>query len=919
MYTPRLRLFTAASASALVVGAFLAASTARASEFEGAHVHPLEISPDRTKLFAVHTPDARVAIFDLTAPNGPVRLAVVPVGLEPVTVRARNDQEVWVVNNLSDTISLLDVATGNVTRTLFVGDEPTDVVFAGDPERAFVCLQREGRIAVYDPNDLDATPISIPLQQARPRSLAVSPDGSKVYVAAFDSGNQTTVVHAKEVLNGGGQPPADPPMRYGLPIPPKVALIVKNDGYEWRDESGRSWAAFLPYVLADKDVIEISTSILAETRAFQNVGTNLFNVGVHPSNGRLYVTNQEALNEVRFEPKAKGRFARTRITSVDLASGLATPRHLNEHIDYSDESGNDGERALSLAFPLDFDFSEDGQSIYVAAMGSRKVAVLDQDGAVVKRISVGQAPTSVRLDEARGRMYVLHRVDSTIGVVTLADESYYELALGYDATPFDVREGRWRFYDARNSSAHGDLSCATCHLFGDTDGLAWDLGDPQGDFAPPPFPGLHGFHPMKGPMMTQSLKGLADTGPLHWRGDREHLESFNPAFVKLQGRSEPLDPDAFAQFDAFVMSLRYPSNPLRLLDGGLPFAKEGEGDPAHGEEVFFRPNVVGFAACADCHELPRGTNGQIFDSEFAGFEQDMKVPHLRTLYTKVGFELENRITVRGFGYTHDGSFKNLVSFLHGERFLFNNEQERIDLAAYLFAFDTGTPPSVGAQWTMDGTNQNDGAGRLAILQVLADNHVAGLIAKGFVGDELRGWTYVGAGRWISDRVSDGELLTSALLAYAGAGTEVTFTGVLDGDELRLGVDRDGDGFRDRDERDAGFDPEDAEIHPLTADVEGELGSYVATGLEPIRPNPALGGVVTLRYRLHEPTSMRLLVHDVQGRRVRTVVEEGLHPSGRFERTFDLKDERGAPLPGGVYFVKMDTRRGSSSTRLIIQK
>ncbi|MFM7173570.1 MAG: hypothetical protein ACKO4U_11115, partial [Caldilinea sp.] len=28
------------------------------------------------------------------------------------------------------------------------------------------------------------------------------------------------------------------------------------------------------------------------------------------------------------------------------------------------------------------------------------------------------------------------------------------------------------------------------------------------------------FHPMKGPMSTQSLRGLAGQGPMHWRGDR---------------------------------------------------------------------------------------------------------------------------------------------------------------------------------------------------------------------------------------------------------------------------------------------------------------------------------------------------------------------------------------------------------------
>ena len=64
----------------------------------------------------------------------------------------------------------------------------------------------------------------------------------------------------------------------------------------------------------------------------------------------------------------------------------------------------------------------------------------------------------------------------------------------------------------------------TAPAFGNNDNLAWDLGDPQGNYqARPPGqidPALEGFHPMKGPMATQSLRGMASHGPMHWRGDR---------------------------------------------------------------------------------------------------------------------------------------------------------------------------------------------------------------------------------------------------------------------------------------------------------------------------------------------------------------------------------------------------------------
>jgi hypothetical protein len=115
------------------------------TEFESGQVRPLAISPDRTKLFAVNTPDNTLEIFNITSEGLALR-ARVPVGLEPVAVAARNDHEVWVVNHLSDSVSVVSLAnTPRVTRTLLVGDEPRDIVFAGTPSRAFIATAHRGQ------------------------------------------------------------------------------------------------------------------------------------------------------------------------------------------------------------------------------------------------------------------------------------------------------------------------------------------------------------------------------------------------------------------------------------------------------------------------------------------------------------------------------------------------------------------------------------------------------------------------------------------------------------------------------------------------------------------------------------------------------------------------------------------------------
>jgi YVTN family beta-propeller protein len=108
--------------------------------FESPQVHPLALTPDGTRLLVLNTPNHRLVVLSLEGPT-PVLEIEIPVGLEPVSVRARNNREVWVANWLSDSVSIVDLETLDVVQTLDVGDEPTDVLFAGpDRERAFICV-----------------------------------------------------------------------------------------------------------------------------------------------------------------------------------------------------------------------------------------------------------------------------------------------------------------------------------------------------------------------------------------------------------------------------------------------------------------------------------------------------------------------------------------------------------------------------------------------------------------------------------------------------------------------------------------------------------------------------------------------------------------------------------------------------------
>jgi YVTN family beta-propeller protein len=787
--------------------------------FEGKQTSPIRLSSDGTRLFAVNTPDARLSVFDVTQPSNPRLIAEIPVGVEPVSVNPRNNDEVWVVNEVSDSISVVSVSQRIVVDTLYVQDEPADIVFAGG--KAFVSAGRKNMVAVFDVTTHNLV-TNITLFGEDPRALAVSGDATKVYAAFALSGNHTTLVPA-------GKAPAQatnstPPMNPNLPAPPQVSLIV--------DASDTNYTLpktnIIQYAMPDNDVAEIDVATLSITRYFSHVGTVNLGLAIRPGTSELYVANTDARNLVHFEPNVRSHAVDNRLSRIDLNSATITPFDLNSNFDYA-TLPNLPAKTNALAQPTAIVFDPTGAYLYLAAFGSDRVAKVDPSGTVLARIEIGpgvgsladprhkRGPRGLALNAPVNRLYVLNRIANSISIVdTTSNSVLKELPIGsYDPTPDTIKQGRGFLYDSK-LSGNGTMACAACHIDAEMDLIAWDLGDPTGQLLTnrttnPLLGGITNtsvFHPMKGPMTTQTLRGLNGLDPFHWRGDRTNFTHFNIAFPGLMGNASISTNDMNAYRD-FINTVTFEPNPNQNLDRSYPTNFAG-GNAAAGRNAFFFTNYVGTGAlglqCNTCHTGPPGpgSDSLIIPASALQESQDFKVPQLRAIYQKMNFNnAAGTNTIGGFGIVHDGTDPSLQVFLSRPVFVNINSNTIIknNIAAFVQCFDTGMAPAVGYTRTVAPTNVSSTSisNDWSLLESQASAGNIDLIVKGTVDGKIRGLLYQPSStNYRPDTTNLTALTRAQLTTKIQNGDHLSIMGVPAGSGIRMGIDRDEDGLLDGD-------------------------------------------------------------------------------------------------------------------------
>ena len=934
MKHPKPKLF---SAILLVCfcGAVHAATTNSFKNFETAPVHPVALSPDRMFLAVCNLPDGRIELFDVTDGLPHLR-ASIPVGIDPVSVRFRNDNELWVVNHISDSINIIDVRTAAVRELLVTRDGPADVVFAGNPVRAFISCPPENLIQVVDLESLAVTR-TISIQAERPKALAVSPDGSKVYAAIFESGNGSTILGPRFTglrhippagpvdLDLGPYSGQNPPPNAGtnfLPafgtnfpasnLPPRVSLIVKKqlDG-RWLDDNKADWTSFVSgtnaplsgrvpgWDLLDRDIAVIDAATF-EVSFIERLMNICMDLAVNPASGEIAMIGSDGLNHLRFEPVLQSIFSQVLLALVQPTNSSARVLDLNPHLDYTRRTISAAERNKSLGDPRGALWNSAGTRLYVTGMGSDNLVALDSAGNRLALVALPEGPTGMALDEPGQRLYVLNRFASSLTVLHSETLAVLNTIPIYDPTPTQIKEGRPHFYSTHKTSGLGQVACASCHVDGRMDRLAWDLGSQLGSmknitFTNRNFGGdapsaTNHFHPMKGPMVTQTLQDIIGHEPFHWRGDRDGLEEFNPTFKDLQGADEELTDEEMQQFEDFLATIHFSPNRRRQFDNSLPRNLRLDGHFALGRgnlpkgtqlpagDAVTGLNVVRSLNCTACHTLPSGMGSDlVFRNNrwtsippgpkgehhlaLSALERSdqlpLKIPQLRNLGEKMGLNFRGPST-SGFGFFHDGRADTLTHFLQ-DGFGFQEDKETADVIAFLLCltgsdlptnapgsnvnlapggFSRDTPAAVGRQLLLSAdTSALDSF----IARANSSTGRVQLIVKGYRDGIPRGWFFQ-TNQFRPDAPGPG-LSRSNLFALANAENKLLFTLVPSGSGQRLGIDRDEDGL---------LDFEELEVQP---------------------PASALPRLSTFK---REANSLELISQTAPGQRVRLQYKDSLH-------------------------------------------
>jgi YVTN family beta-propeller protein len=274
-----------------------------------------------------------VSVIDIATNNV---TANVTVGSSPFGVAVNPDgTKVYIANRLSGTVSVIDAATNNVTANVPVGSAPIGVAVNPDGTKVYVTSLGNSTVSVIDTATNNVT-ASVPVGSA-PFGVAVNPDGTKVYVANIGSDTvsiiDTTTNNVTINVPVGSTP-------FGVAVTPdgKKAYIA-NLG---------------------SNTVSVIDAATNNVTANVPVGFAPIGVAANPAGTKVYVTN----------------LGSSTVSVIDTATNAVTA-------------------SVHVIGPFGVSVTQDGTKVYVANLNSNTVSVIDTaTNNVTATVPVGKQPVA---------------------------------------------------------------------------------------------------------------------------------------------------------------------------------------------------------------------------------------------------------------------------------------------------------------------------------------------------------------------------------------------------------------------------------------------------------------------------------------------------------------------------------------------
>ena len=539
---------------------------------------------------------------------------------------ATDGRTVVAANMINNTATIVVPVFGTVIAEIPVGRDPRSAALTSDDARALITNRLDGTLSIID---MAARTVSATIDfGAGKLPYGVITNNSEIAYVSLMGSNQIALVN---LVNTRVQTLID------VPDAPAGLALWGDFLYVTHLWSGNLTLIYLPTLTV---VNTVSTGV--DTALFQALELDI-------SRGFAYLP-QTRLNAQNLTP-TYDTLAFPVVNVLDLRDLRVLPAD-QVPLDTAD-------RPVNMPFALALD--RFNRRLYVANAGSNDVSIIDLNtGRARANIPVNANPRGIMLNRDNTLLYIHSALEGTITTLNTTTLQIEDVLPIVNLTmPIDQLIGAQLFHsavDPRLASDH-QMSCATCHFDGMSDGRVW-LGFPDGA------------------RNTPVLYALPETVPYNWSGTWDEIADAELKIRDLQAGTGLLEevsvnpplgvPHAGTSFDLDTLAQYLAS----LTPPRVPYTTDADLF-SRGRQVF---DTQG---CADCHVGAAGTNLQPYDVgtgittvERAGTAFD--TPTLRWLWMSAP-------------YFHDGSAATLrqVFELPGaHQLIFDVQPTDIDALVY---------------------------------------------------------------------------------------------------------------------------------------------------------------------------------------------------------------------------------------------